>query len=182
MKRQLRAGEPTSWALAWKACLMATNGGASRFRRLFSRSNAAPLDPARIDLEVVASSFDDAESASSALARAGDSGRWNAEQETVFRHHLVLPSDTVEDAVATAAQDGYVLVDAPSPMPTVPDSVYRGDVANGADVTLQRVQVIDALHISQERSRMAGLAQRRGGIVTGWDALQPGADSASAAD
>jgi hypothetical protein len=37
-----------------------------------------------------------------------------------------------------------------------------------------RVQVLDALHCAQERSRMAGLAQRLGGDAPGWDALQPG--------
>lgn len=161
---------------------MATNGGSSWFRRLFSRSKAAPLDPTRTDLAVVASSFDDAESASSALDRAKSDGSWNPERETVFRHHLVLPADTVEDAVSTAAQDGYVLAPSPSPEPVVPDAVYRLDVMDGVEVTLQRVQEIDALHISQERSRMAGLAQRRGGIVTGWDALQPGEDGLGIAD
>jgi hypothetical protein len=30
-----------------------------------------------------------------------------------------------------------------------------------------------ALHCAQERSRMAGLAQRLGGDALGWDALQP---------
>ncbi|WP_373290006.1 hypothetical protein [Longimycelium tulufanense] len=35
-----------------------------------------------------------------------------------------------------------------------------------------RVQMLDALHCAQERSRMAGLAQRLGGEALGWDALQ----------
>jgi hypothetical protein len=47
------------------------------------------------------------------------------------------------------------------------------DVPDGQLVVLQRVQVLDALHCSQERSRMAGLAQRREGLALGWDALQP---------
>jgi hypothetical protein len=35
------------------------------------------------------------------------------------------------------------------------------------------VQLIDALHVSQERSRMAGLTQRLGGSAAGWQVLQP---------
>ena len=46
-------------------------------------------------------------------------------------------------------------------------------VENSVRVVFERVQVLDALHCSQERSRMAGLAQRLGGSVAGWDALQP---------
>ena len=54
-----------------------------------------------------------------------------------------------------------------------PTAVPVPDVPDGQMVVLQRVQVLDALHCSQERSRMAGLAQRRGGLALGWDALQP---------
>ncbi|WP_338891591.1 hypothetical protein [Rhodococcus sovatensis] len=156
---------------------MSTNGGPSWFRRLFARSKSAPLDPARSDLVVVASSFDDAESASSALERAASTGGWNSEAETVFRHHLVLPAETVEDAASIASQDRYEVAEGSWPKPEVPAAGYRMNVVDGVEVTLQRVQVIDALHISQERSRMAGLAQRRGGVVVGWDALQPDAAS-----
>nr|WP_296771835.1 hypothetical protein [Rhodococcus sp. (in: high G+C Gram-positive bacteria)] len=161
---------------------MATNGGASWFRRLFSRSSPVRLDPARTDLVIVAESFDDAESASSALERASAVGGWDSAADTVFRHHLVLPADTVADAASTAAQDGYELVAVPIPHPRIPETGYRMEVTDGAPVTLQRVQVVDALHCSQERSRMAGLAQRRGGIVAGWDALQPGSNEAESAD
>lgn len=42
-------------------------------------------------------------------------------------------------------------------------------------VLFERTQLLDALHCSQERSRMAALAQRLGGSVAGWDALQPAA-------
>jgi hypothetical protein len=48
-----------------------------------------------------------------------------------------------------------------------------GVVSDARLLVLQRVQVLDALHCSQERSRMAGLAQRRGGVALGWEALQP---------
>ena len=157
---------------------MATNGGASWFRKLFSRSTPKALDPTRTDLVVVASSFDDAESCSAALERGSNETGWQSEDEAVLRHHLVLPADTVADAAAVAAQDGYVLVDQASP--TGPSSTVQFvlPVSDGVAVTLQRVQVLDALHCSQERSRMAGLAQRRGGIVSGWDALQPAPSTA----
>lgn len=47
------------------------------------------------------------------------------------------------------------------------------EVPDARVLVLQRVQVLDALHCSQERSRMAGLAQRRNGLALGWEALQP---------
>jgi hypothetical protein len=160
---------------------MATNGPGGWFRRLFSRSKHVPLDPSRDDLVVVASSFDDAEACSRALERssAGPSP-WKEADDVVLRHHLLLPSGTVEDAAAIAAQDGYALGAA-----SVDPSVTLGpvpEVVNGVPVVLERVQVLDALHCSQERSRMAGLAQRRGGVVLGWEALQPASPSADAAN
>ena len=157
---------------------MATNAGASWFRRLFSRSTRKALDSSRPDLVIVASSFDDAESCSAALDRGAKETGWRVNEEAVFRHHLVLPVETVSDAASVVAQDGYELLDSPSPVPEINASSSRVDVAAGVEVTLQRVQILDALHCSQERSRMAGLAQRRGGVVAGWDALQPGAPTA----
>ncbi|MBB5918013.1 hypothetical protein BJY24_006925 [Nocardia transvalensis] len=56
----------------------------------------------------------------------------------------------------------------------MPRPVRRRWRAADATLILQRVQVLDALHCSQERSRMAGLAQRHDGAALGWDALQPG--------
>ncbi len=47
------------------------------------------------------------------------------------------------------------------------------DADGVATVLLERVQLLDALHCSQERSRMAGLAQRLGGTALGWEGLQP---------
>lgn len=141
------------------------------------------LDPSRPDLVVVASGFDDAEAASATLARAeATPPRWDPSAQAVLRHHLVLPADRVADAVAVAGQDGYVAVE-PVPLldvslPDVPgvSGVPLPDVPDGRVVVLQRVQVLDALHCSQERSRMAGLAQRREGFALGWDALQPDPD------
>jgi len=144
--------------------------GSQRWWQRWRRSRPAPdLDPDRPDLVVVASAFDDAEAASVTLARAAATApAWDAEGQAVLRHHLVLPAGQVADAVAVAAQDGYA--EARSGPPA---GVPLPDVPDGRPVVLQRVQVLDALHCSQERSRMAGLAQRREGVALGWDALQP---------
>ncbi|MFC9554253.1 ribonuclease E inhibitor RraB [Rhodococcus sp. NPDC056960] len=145
-------------------------------RRLFGSRQPAPLDQDRPDLVVVASSFDDVEACSAALDRAAaEEPRWEAEAEAVLRHHLRLPAPAVADAVSIAAQDGY------RPQNSDEAATSAGD---GAPVTLvlQRVQVLDALHCSQERSRMAGLAQRLGGSVDGWDAMQPARESDPAGD
>ncbi len=81
-------------------------------------------------------------------------------QPLLVRHHLVgLPDDAaVERARSLLAQDGYSL--------TVLDGPPYA-------VRAWRTQVLTALSASQERSRMAGLAQRLGGDVAGWDALRP---------
>ncbi|WP_378739287.1 hypothetical protein [Nocardia brasiliensis] len=138
------------------------------WRRLFGRGGPAPLDPSRADLVVVAASFDDAEACSAALARAGE---LVPDAPAVLRHHLRVPQEQVDTVCAIAAQDGY----APAPRVGGP----------GTDaletVILQRVQVLDALHCSQERSRMAGLAQRHDGTADGWDALQPRTEQAGPA-
>ena len=135
------------------------------FRSLVGR-HTEPLDANRTDLVVVVSSFDDAEACSTALERAAESvPSWRAEDEAVLRHHLTLPADTVDRAAELSGQDGYVLAGTDGPVP--PAAV---DVVS---VILQRVQVLDALHCAQEKSRMASLAQRLGGTALGWDALQP---------
>ncbi|MGW6379503.1 hypothetical protein ACWFRB_25890 [Rhodococcus sp. NPDC055112] len=145
------------------------------WRKRFGRRRAVPLDAMRSDLVVVASSFDDAEACSRALERAaGSDPGWIAESDAVLRHHLRVPADQVQGAVELAGQDHYTVAgpDAPAPLDVDP-----AGAESGADelvaLVLQRVQVLDALHCSQERSRMAGLAQRAGGRVLGWDALQP---------
>ncbi|WP_241249796.1 hypothetical protein [Rhodococcus sp. X156] len=113
------------------------------------------LDPDRADLLVVARGFDEVQACSTALA---ESPQWREEEPAVLRHHLRVPAAAVAEAVSIAAQDGY----APA-----------AEVTGEPDVlVLQRVQLLDALHCSQERSRMVGLAQRLGGDVLGWDALQ----------
>nr|WP_174391493.1 hypothetical protein [Nocardia niigatensis] len=128
----------------------------SWWRRLLGRGGTTDLDPGRPDLVVVASSFDDAEACSAALGKALD---WSSDQPVVLRHHLRVPAAQVSAVQVIAAQIGY--------------DTASVDTADPANLVLQRVQVLDALHCSQERSRMAGLAQRYEGDVLGWDALQP---------
>ena len=97
---------------------------------------------------------DPAEADSAVLARSGlDLGR-----PLVVRHHLVgLPdADAVERVGAVLTQTGYLVRPGPG-------SVIA--------VLAVRSQLLTALSLSQERSRMAGLAQRLGGDVDGWDAV-----------
>ncbi|MFF0817001.1 hypothetical protein ACFYVR_17860 [Rhodococcus sp. NPDC003318] len=147
------------------------------WHRFFGRRSAVALDRDRTDLVVVVSSVDDAEACSTALDRgAATDPRWSPEAEAVLRHHLRLPADAVDRAAELAAQDGYTVALAPGDVPNVDDT--DGLVT----VVLHRTQVLDALHCSQERSRMAGLAQRAGGTVVGWDALQPPPDQGARTD
>ena len=84
------------------------------------------------------------------------------EAPLLVRHHLVdLPAVSLERAAELLGQDGYAVV------PVGPGLVHAC-----------RTQVLTALSASQERSRMAGLAQRLGGDVAGWDALRPAAPPA----
>ncbi|MFQ6271677.1 hypothetical protein ACLLO4_35175 [Kutzneria viridogrisea] len=114
-----------------------------------------PLDVRDPDLVVVAEAFDLAEADSAVLAR---SEQWRAEEQAVLRHHLVLPAREVDRAREVLAQDGWTLVES----------------GQGEPVPLHalRAQRLDVLSCAQERSRMAGLAQRLGGDWLGWDALQ----------
>ncbi|MFM1722242.1 hypothetical protein ABEU20_000795 [Rhodococcus sp. PAM 2766] len=139
------------------------SGVARWFGGFLSRRAPAPLDRTRADLVVVVSGFDDVEACSTTLERgAAGVPAWTPDAQAVLRHHLRLPPDRVQEALTLAGQDDYELA---------------GDVAVGEDgvatVLLERVQVLDALHCSQERSRMAGLAQRLGGTALGWEGLQP---------
>lgn len=130
---------------------------------ILSRRSPAPLDRTRSDLVVVVSGFDDVEACSTTLERgASTEPAWSPDADAVLRHHLRLPSERVQEAVDLAGQDDYVLSGAP---------VVGDDGV--ATFLLERVQVLDALHCSQERSRMAGLAQRLGGTALGWEGLQP---------
>lgn len=101
------------------------------------------------------------------LVEARDAARADSEvladldlaRPVLVRHHLVgLPDhEAVARAAALLAQDGYAVAPAASGAPLA--------------VLASRTQVLTALSASQERSRMAGLAQRLGGDVAGYDVL-----------
>ncbi|CAN5219836.1 hypothetical protein BH24ACT10_BH24ACT10_00560 [soil metagenome] len=121
---------------------------------------AVALDPADPSLVLLVRAPDAARADSAVLAEAERQGV-DLTRPLLLRHHLVgLPDDA---AVAIAAdllgQDGYVLL-----------------MGEPGTVLAARTQVLTALSASQERSRMAGLAQRLGGDVAGWDALGPAAE------
>lgn len=127
--------------------------------RLRRRHAPAPveLDPADRSLVVLVHAPDAARADSEVLAEAAARGV-DLARPLLVRHHLVALPD--EAAVARAGellgQDGY--------------AVLPGEGTPLA-VLAVRTQVLTALSASQERSRMAGLAQRLGGDVAGWDAL-----------
>lgn len=112
------------------------------------------LDPADPSLVVLVEARDAAQADSAVLADV------DLSQPVLVRHLLVGLPD--EAAVARAAellgQDGYAVGPAPTGAPLA--------------VHASRTQVLSALSASQERSRMAGLAQRLGGDVQGYDVLQ----------
>ena len=114
------------------------------------------------DLGIVVQSFDETEAASAVLER---SSGWRPDEPAVLRHHLLLPGEATDTARSLLAQDGWEL--RPGEDPEAPDQPGLGGFV------AVRVQKLDALHCSQESSRMASLAQRHGGRALGWDALQP---------
>ena len=122
------------------------------------RRRAAPPEASYDDdgsLGVLLTAPDPAQADSAVLAQAAGRGV-DLSQRLLVRHHLLLPDDTaVTRATELLAQDGYRV--------TV--------VEPGPPVRLRawRTQVLTAMSASQERSRMAGLAQRLGGDVQGYD-------------
>ncbi len=132
--------------------------------RLLRRRPPAPvvLDPDDPSLVLLVEAYEAWRADSAVLAEAAERGVDLAEPVLV-RHHLVrLPDDAaVARAGELLAQDGYAL-SAPERRP------------DGLAARATRTQVLTALSASQERSRMAGLAQRLGGDVGGWDAYGPG--------
>lgn len=135
------------------------------------RGGASGVEPGMAGLVVVVEGYDDVESCSSALERgaAADPG-WIEGHQALLRHPMVVPADAVEEILGVAAQEGYVGVD---PEPAPPAAAVGACGPGEVLLVLARSQLLDALHCSQERSRMAGLAQRHGGRAVGWDALQP---------
>ena len=110
-------------------------------------------------LVLLLTAADPAQADSAVLAAAEQRGV-DLTRPVLVRHHLVgLPDATaVERARELLGQDGYALTEADGPP-------YA--------VRAWRTQVLTALSAAQERSRMAGLAQRLGGDVAGYDALGP---------
>ena len=138
-------------------------GRLTRLRsRLRGGGGAGPLGLTD-EVVVVAGSDDDAIASSTAL----EASSWRAGEEVVLRHDLEVPADRLGDAAAVAALDGYEVVDDDrwgSPPQPVDD---RLEV-----LVLARVQLLDAMHLSQERSRMASLGSRHDGIARRWSVLQ----------
>ncbi|MEV6900227.1 ribonuclease E inhibitor RraB [Amycolatopsis sp. NPDC051372] len=129
-----------------------------RLRDLARKRESPALTPDAPGLVIVAEAFDPAVADSAVLT---NSPGWVASAPAVFVHHLSLPPERVAEAAAILAQDGWELRE-------------QGPDGDRVLVHALRVQVLDALHCAQERSRMAGLAQRLGGDALGWDARQPG--------
>ena len=133
-----------------------------RNRRDSARKAVISIDDP--DLRVVITAFDPAEAASSALERGV---RWQPRRPAVLRHHLLLPASRIESARELLEPDQWRV----RTEQTAPEQgKHHGE---GIEVSASRIQHLDALHCSQESSRMAGLAQRLGGTALGWDALQP---------
>ena len=154
---------------------------AARWRSLLRRE--APLTVDEPGLEVVAQGWDEAVAGSEILDAAH---RWHPDAQAVLRHLLALPSGRIADAAATAALDGYSRADAvpnaeaasgtgadvdSEPDEAAPDPSPGGPLTS-TPVAFERVQLVDALHLAQERSRMASLAARHGGTVLGWQIRQ----------
>ncbi|WP_033295564.1 hypothetical protein [Amycolatopsis jejuensis] len=133
-------------------------GWLQRLRDLAGKREIPALEPDAPGLAVVVSAFDPAVADSAVLA---GSPAWVAAAPAVLVHHLVLPAGRVAEAARVLAQDGY-------------DLVEQSRDGDRVLAHARRVQVLDALHCAQERSRMAGLAQRLGGDAPGWEARQPG--------
>ena len=135
--------------------------------RLLRRRPAPPPDfPDDGSLELLLTAGDAARADSAVLAEAAAAGV-DLERHLLVRHHLVgLPDEAaVERARDLLAQDGYRLT-------VVAGPPYA--------VRAWRTQVLTPLSASQERSRMAGLAQRLGGDVAGYDVLGPAPEPGSA--
>ena len=129
-----------------------------RLRDRLGRRTVEEITPGHPGLVPVAGSDDDAVASSSVLDAAEG---FDPEAQSVLRHVLELPSAAVDEVLRLVAQDRYE---------RVPDGAPSGDGLE--TVAVARVQRVDALHVSQERSRMAGVTARHGGRAVSWQVLQ----------
>ncbi|WP_148281544.1 hypothetical protein [Tsukamurella sp. 1534] len=127
-----------------------------RLHRLLRRT-VEELTPGDPGLVPVAESDDDTAAASAVLDA---SPGFDPEVQSVLWHLLELPDESVTEVLRLVAQDNYERM----PVPDGLDGAGRLAVA--------RVQRVDALHVSQERSRMAGVTARHGGRALRWRVLQ----------
>ncbi|MCF8604993.1 hypothetical protein L5I01_16685 [Gordonia sp. HY442] len=139
-----------------------TGGGvwgrmAGRFRRGRQQPRIAGVDD--VDLVVVVRSDDDTAATSSVLDAAG----FASEVPVVLRHLIAVPESAAGSAAGSAARDGYVETASLDADPDVDPALVP--------VSLSRIQRVDARTVSQERSRIASLASRSGGVSVGWAVL-----------
>ena len=133
----------------------------TRLGRLLGRLSTRTVEeltPGDPGLVPVAGSGDDAAASSSVLDASPD---FDPEAQSVLRHVLELPPGEVDEVLRLVAQDRYE---------RVPDGAPSGDGLE--TVAVARVQRVDALHVSQERSRVAGVTARHGGRAVSWQVLQ----------
>ena len=130
-------------------------------------------------LVILLTAADPAQADSAVLAQAAERGV-DLTQALLLRQHLVLPDRAaVEVARELLGQDGYQLTVVGAASPDGPANL--DGPALPLAVRAWRTQVVTAMSAAQERSRAAGLAQRLGGDVRGWDALGP-ADASGTGD
>ncbi|GAA1076982.1 hypothetical protein [Tsukamurella spumae] len=126
-----------------------------------SQRTVEELTPGHPDLVPVAQSDDDTAASSSVLDAAPG---FDPEAQSVLRHVLELPPGSVEEVLRLVGQDRYERMPDGAPAPLGDDGLET--------VVVARVQKVDALHVSQERSRMAGVTARHGGRALLWQVLQ----------
>lgn len=141
------------------------------FRRPAPVSGPVPVDDG--SALVVAVCFDPAaaDSATVEQARAAGCAEGSA---VLLRHQLRLRSAPDADAVAlAAAADGWasVIEDPAEDRADRPPSAIHGDLP--VRLRLSRMVPLTARDLARERARVAGLAQRAGGDVEGYDLLVP---------
>lgn len=149
------------------------------------RASAAPVE--LVDdgsLVGLGGCWDPASSDAAVLAAMQGEGL-DLDRPLLVRHHLLLPgAAAVDRAGALLGDEGYRVapladgtppVAAPTggPAGAVLGPVALGQVALGPVALAVRTERVSGLALAQERSRMAGLAQRLGGEALGWDLLGP---------